>query len=86
MNKCKEESVGKSPEHGTGSGVPATPEQIKAAIKTVEGQYEGVLTGKISTIRTNPERAMMQLEAGAKLRALHWCLGTKYESKLRGVE
>lgn len=63
-----------------------TAAQIREAIKQVEADYAHVLTGKVSTVSVNAPRALMQLEAQAKLRALHWCLGTKYESTLRGVE
>lgn len=63
-----------------------TQKELEDAIKKVEEVYEHVLTGPMSMIHINAPRALMQSEAETKLKTLHWCLGTKYVSKLKGVE
>lgn len=63
-----------------------TKQEIEAKIKEVENIYNHVLIGSLATIQTNTPRALQQLEAEAILLALHWILGTKYKSKLKGVD
>jgi len=59
--------------------------QIETMIKEIEESYQHVLTGSRATVQVNAPRALLQASAEAELVALHWTLGTKYESKLKGV-
>lgn len=52
----------------------------------MEAAYSHVLEGSFATVFINAGRALMQVEAESQLRALHWTLGTKYKSKLKGVD
>ena len=63
-----------------------TEDEINVAIKQIEKSYAHVLTGASATITINAPRALMQIEAETKLQTLHWVLGTKYASKLKGVD
>jgi len=63
-----------------------TEKEIKAQIAEIEKDNAHVLTGSTATIRINAPRALMQLSAQTKLDTLHWVLGTKYKSKLKGVD
>lgn len=60
-----------------------TPEEIRATIKKIRTDYAHVLTGKVDNIVINAPRALMQLEAETKLKALHWVLGEVYQSELK---
>ena len=62
-----------------------TEKEIKAKIKEIESFYEHVLHGTIASIQIDAPRALMQIEGENKLRTLHWVLGTKYKSKLKGI-
>lgn len=63
-----------------------TKEEIESQIAKLEKDYEHVLTGSVATIQINAPRALMQMDAEAKLSTLHWVLGTKYISKLKGKD
>lgn len=63
-----------------------TKEEIQAKIAELEKEYAHVLTGSTATITINAPRALMQNYAEAALGILHWMLGTKYKSKLRGTD
>ncbi len=60
--------------------------EIRQQIADLKGAYAHVLQGSSVTVQINAPRALMQVEAEAKLRALHWVLGEKYESKLKGTD
>jgi hypothetical protein len=62
-----------------------TKEEIQAEIKQVETNFAHVLRGSVATVDINAPRALLQIDAEAKLAALHWVIGTKYKSKLKGV-
>ena len=54
------------------------PEQeIRDRIKEIENDYSHVLKGSFATIVENAPRALMQLEAKAKLQALYYTLKEK---------
>jgi hypothetical protein len=40
----------------------------------------------LATIDINAPRALEQIAAESKLKALHWTLGTEYKTKLTGVD
>ncbi len=63
-----------------------TPEEIKAKIAEIEKGFSHVLTGSTATVFINAPRALEQIAAETKLQTLHWMLGTKYKSKLKGVD
>ncbi len=63
-----------------------TKEEIQAKIADIEKGYAHVLRGSIATVTINAPRALMQLDSETKLQTLHWILGTKYKSKLKGVD
>ncbi len=63
-----------------------TAEEIKREIAKIEAASHHVLTGSRATLRINAPRALMQLEAETKLQALHWVLGKKYNTKLKGID
>jgi hypothetical protein len=63
-----------------------TENEIKANIKAIEQDYQHVLTGSLATIDINAPRALEQIAAESKLKALHWTLGTEYKTKLKGVD
>jgi hypothetical protein len=63
-----------------------TEQEIKTAIQKIEEDYKHVLTGSIATVAINAPRALMQMDAETKLNTLHWVIGTKYKSKLKGVD
>jgi hypothetical protein len=60
-----------------------TEAEIREMIKAVKRDYAHVLRGTIATIVENAPRALMQLEAEAKLDTLYWILGERYESKFK---
>lgn len=57
--------------------------EIRKAIEQIKKNYAHVLEGEVAIVQINAPRAMMQLEAEAKLRTLHWMLGEKYTSPLK---
>ena len=57
--------------------------EIRKAIHEIEDHNTSLLTGELSTIVENAPRALMQLDAEARLSVLYWVLGTKYTSKLK---
>lgn len=61
-----------------------TETQISAKIKDIEDSYNHILTGSLATVDINAPRALEQIAAETKLQALHWVLGTKFVSKLKG--
>lgn len=63
-----------------------TKKEIRDQIRTIEKDYAHVLRGSIATVFINAPRALMQMDAEVKLTTLHWVLGTKYKSKLKGVD
>ena len=63
-----------------------TNKEIEELIKYMEDADEHILTGSIATIESNAPRALMQIEAETKLKVLHWVLGTKFKSKLKGID
>lgn len=63
-----------------------TQKEIEAKIKEIEDGYKHVLTGSLATIAINAPRALEQIAAETKLQVLHWTLGTKFTSKLKGVD
>ena len=50
-------------------------EEIRIAIKEIEESYNHVLEGDFALIQINAPRALMQLEATAKLGVLYWVIG-----------
>lgn len=62
-----------------------TKQEIEAQIEKIESDYHHVLTGSLATININAPRALEQLGAESTLRSLHWVLGTKHKTKLKGV-
>jgi hypothetical protein len=62
-----------------------TEQEVKEMIKQIEKDFAHVLTGSLATVDVNAPRALQQLAAESRLRELHWVLGTKFKSKLKGV-
>jgi hypothetical protein len=60
-----------------------TATEVKAKIAELRKSYSHVLTGTTATVFENAPRALMQLDAEAKLTVLHWVLGKEYKSKLK---
>lgn len=58
---------------------------IANKIREIENDYKHVLTGSLATVVINAPRALEQVAAETKLATLHWVLGTKFKSKLKGV-
>ncbi len=54
-----------------------TEQEIKEQIKEVTKSYKHVLDCKLAVIDINAPRALMQLEAIAKLNTLYWVMGKK---------
>lgn len=63
-----------------------TQQEIRSKIKEIEDSYKHVLTGRLATIAVNAPRALEQIAAETKLQVLHWVLGSKFKSKLKGVD
>lgn len=63
-----------------------TEQEVEAKIKEIEDSYKHVLTGSVATVTINAPRALQQIAAETKLQVLHWILGTKFKSKLRGYD
>ena len=63
-----------------------TQKEIEAMIKIIGDADEHTLTGSFATIHINAPRALMQIEAETKLKTLHWVLGSKFKSKLKGID
>lgn len=62
-----------------------TQKEIEAKIKEIEDNYKHVLTGSLATVGINAPRALEQIDAETKLRTLHWVIGSKFKSRLKGV-
>lgn len=45
-----------------------------------------ILTGSVATVGINAPRALLQLAAERELATLHWVIGKKFKSKLKGVD
>lgn len=54
-----------------------TEKEIREQIKAVTESYKHVLDCKLAGIQINAPRALMQLEASAKLDTLYWTIGEK---------
>lgn len=63
-----------------------TQKEVESQIREVEAAYRHVLTGSLATVHVNAPRALEQIATETKLRVLHWVLGTRYKSKLKGVD
>ena len=63
-----------------------TQQEIEAKVLEIESAYKHVLTGSLATIAINAPRALEQIAVESRLAILHWVLGTKFKSKLRGVD
>lgn len=63
-----------------------TDKEIRAKIAEIEKRDHHVLTGSVATLHINAPRALMQLSAETKLKALYWVLGEDYKSKLKGTD
>lgn len=63
-----------------------TKEEIQAKIAEIKERDRQILTGSIATLHINAPRALMQLSAETKLKALYWVLGIDYKSKLKGTD
>ena len=63
-----------------------TREEIKSEITRIEKSYAHVLTGSLATVEVNAPRALQQVSVRSSLEALYWVLGSKYKSKLKGVD
>lgn len=59
--------------------------EIEQEIADIERTYEHILTGSMATVDVNAPRALQQISVHGQLKALHWVLGTKFQSKLKGV-
>ena len=59
--------------------------EVKAKIKEINEDYHHVLhVGGCADVWTNAPRALMQCEAEAKLKILHWCLRKNFVHKYPG--
>jgi len=63
-----------------------TREEVETKIREIEDNFSHVLTGSVATVFINAPRALEQVAAESKLATLHWALGRKYKSKLKGVD
>lgn len=63
-----------------------TPQQIEEEIYRTIKDNDHLLTGSVATVQINAPRAVMQVNVMAKLDALHWVLGRKFKSKLKGID
>lgn len=63
-----------------------TQPEVEAKIKELEKAYEHVLNGSLATVQINAPRALQQIAAESRLQTLHWVLGRKYKSKLKGTD
>mgnify|MGYP001593738362 FL=1 len=63
-----------------------TQQEVETKIREIEDNYKHVLTGSVATVAINAPRALEQIAAETRLQTLHWMLGTKFKSKLKGVD
>jgi len=63
-----------------------TQQEIEDKISEIEAGYKHVLTGSLATVAINAPRALQQLAVETQLQTMHWVLGTKFKSKLRGID
>ena len=63
-----------------------TEKQIKERIKMIESAYGHVLTGDLSNIQINAPRALIQVDAEARLSVLYWAIGKEFKSKLKSSQ
>lgn len=60
-------------------------EEIKHRIREVKAQYNHVLRGSLATVQVNAPRALLQVQAEAKLATLHWVLLKDWNWKPKGI-
>lgn len=60
-------------------------QEIKHRIREVKADYAHVLRGSLATVQINAPRALLQVQAEAKLATLHWVLCKEWRLKLKGI-
>lgn len=60
-------------------------EEIKHRIREVKSQYNHVLRGSLATVQINAPRALLQVQAEAKLATLNWVLLKEWHWKPKGI-
>lgn len=61
-----------------------THKEILEEIAKTQKDYKHILTGSVATVTINAPRALLQCSVESKLQTLHWVIGKKYKSQLKG--